>query len=360
MSEQVYTVVIAGMGKRGMHHATAFHANKRFKVVGICDIVGDKLPAAAAKLGNPRTGSDAGKMLRELKPDLFCFCTMPNIRYDFIKLGVDAGVKMIAYEKPMALTSDEARRIMALVRTAGVKTVVSHQHRYGAHYRKVKEIIDSGAIGRVHTVYGHSTGWMMHMMTHMIDYARWYSGNAEAQWVLGQAAGLRKMTDVHPSPDHVAGIIQFANGIQGIVQTGGCSPDVPEVEAWWRKCRVGAQGTEGFAEVLTGGGWRAITKTGVLSGGGNMNYDLDMPPYIADMAAWLDDDRKVHCCSGEEAYKGFEILCAIMRSAIDRGQTLLPLTDGRNELAELARVLPKAPLTTVPLADNAKEYGATK
>ena len=28
-----------------------------------------------------------------------------------------------------------------------------------------------------------------------------------------------------------------------------------------------------------------------------MNYDLDMPPYIQEMADWLDDDKKVHACN---------------------------------------------------------------
>ena len=32
-----YSVLIVGMGKRGMHHATAFNANPRFQVIGICD-----------------------------------------------------------------------------------------------------------------------------------------------------------------------------------------------------------------------------------------------------------------------------------------------------------------------------------
>jgi hypothetical protein len=34
------------------------------------------------------------------------------------------------------------------------------------------------------------------------------------------------------------------------------------------------------------------------------------------------------------------------------------LTDGRNELEELARVLPKKPLICMPLPDSYKEYGA--
>jgi hypothetical protein len=49
-----------------------------------------------------------------------------------------------------------------------------------------------------------------------------------------------------------------------------------------RMCRMGAQGADGFAEVLTGGGWRAVTKTGTSSG--STNYDLDMPPYVQGMA----------------------------------------------------------------------------
>ena len=91
-------------------------------------------------------------------------------------------------------------------------------------------------------------------------------------------------------PTTSAGFIQFANGVRGIFECGAGAPDVPEVDDWWRKYRIGAQGTEGFAEVLTGGGWRAVTKNGVSSGPGSMNYDLDMPPYIQEMADWLDDD----------------------------------------------------------------------
>jgi hypothetical protein len=122
-----------------------------------------------------------------------------------------------------------------------------------------------------------------------------------AQWVMGQAAGRGRLLDFDPSPDYIAGFIQFANGVRGVVECGAGAPDVPEVDYWWRKCRIGAQGTDGFAEVLTGGGWRAVTKAGVSSGSGCVNYDLDMPPYIQEMADWLDDDRKIHSCNFESA-----------------------------------------------------------
>jgi Predicted dehydrogenases and related proteins len=79
MSQPVYKVVVVGMGKRGMHHATTFHANPRFEVVGICDIDAAKLQSAAAQLGNPMTSTDAAELLAKTRPDVFCLTTMPNI-----------------------------------------------------------------------------------------------------------------------------------------------------------------------------------------------------------------------------------------------------------------------------------------
>ncbi len=322
MSEPVYKVVVVGMGKRGKHHAAAFHANPRFEVVGICDIDPARLDAAAAKTWATRhIGTDAAALVKEVKPDVFCFATLPNLRYDMVKVGVEGGAKLIAYEKPVALTTHEALKIMKLVREAGVKTVVSHQHRYGVHYAKVKEIIASGAIGRVHTVYGHSTGWMMHMMTHMIDYA------AGITITPRPSGSWRRRPDALSSPTCILppttspASSSSPTACAASSRCGAGAPDVPEVDYWWRKCRIGAQGTDGFAEVLTGGGWRAVTKAGASSGGGCMNYDLDMPPYMQEIADWLDDDRKVSTPAiSSSAYKGFEIMMALCRSVVNAGR----------------------------------------
>ena len=345
MAEKTYKVAVAALGKRGMSHATAVKNNPRFELVGVCDIDEARVEAARAQLGVSYGGTDAVKMLADTKPDLFIFCTLPQLRLPMIKAGVDAGVKLIAYEKPIAMSMNEALEMFKLTRAAGVKTVVSHQHRYGDHYAKVKEIIESGAIGRVNTVYATSIGWMMHMFTHLVEYASWYNDFAEPEWVAAQAWGTEKFADVHTSPDYIGAIVQFANGVRGYIETGADAPDVPEVDSMWHKCRIGAQGTEGFAEVLTGkagkgGGWRAVTKDGVSGGPGAMDYEHDMPPYIADMAAWLDDETKVHPCDGERAFKGFQIMMAALRSATTGGKVSLPLgPSAEPELDALKKVL---------------------
>jgi predicted dehydrogenase len=353
--KEKYRVVVVGMGKRGMHHATAFQADGRFEVAGICDIDPKRLEDAAAKLGGPVTGTDAAQVARTVRPDVFCFCTLPNIRASMVRIGVESGARLIAMEKPVALTSGEGFQVRDLLAASGIKAVVSHQHRYGAHYRKVGELVASGALGRIHTVYGTATGWMMHMLSHLVDYLRWFNNDTEAEWVMAQAAGRGKLSDVHPSPDYIAGFIHFANGVHGVIECGAGAPDVPEVDYWWRKARVGAQGTDGFAEVLTGGGWRAVTKHGASSGEGSMNYDLDMPPYIHEMAEWLDDDSRVHPCNFASAYKGFEIMMAFCRSAAAGGQIALPLSTAVDEIELLKKSIPERKVI-LAIPSSSKEY----
>ena len=353
---KIYRVMVVGMGKRGMHHAAAFLSDGRFEIAGICDVDEGRLQAAGAKLGNPPAGKDAKALAEKIKPDIFCFCTLPQLRLEMVELGIRAGAKLIAFEKPVALSSAEGMKIKQALDGAKVKAVVSHQHRYGEHYRKVREIIASGALGRLNTVYGTSSGWMAHMISHIIDYLRWFNDESEAEWVMAQAAGRGKLGNNHPSPDYIAGVIHFRNGVHGIIECGAGAPDVPEVDYWWRKCRMGALGSEGFAEVLTGGGWRAVTARGGLQQGpGCMNYDLDMPPYVRQMAEWLDDEKKVHPCNFASAYKGFEIMMALCRSAAGGGQVALPLESPADELAMLAAKLPERKVI-LSSPNNAKEY----
>jgi predicted dehydrogenase len=357
MPAKPYKVVVVGLGKRGGHHISAFQKDPRFEIAGVVDIDKSRVDKVGAELGGSVVaGTDAATVAKQVKPDVFCFCTLPNLRLPLIKVGVEAGAKLIAYEKPVALSMNEALEIRKLVKQAGVKTVVSHQHRYGVHYQKVHEIVQSGALGRVHTVYGTAVGWMTHVLSHLVDYMLWYNGNAEAEWVMAQAAGGQKFADNHPSPDYIAGTIHFKNGVRGWIECGAGAPDVPEVDYWWRKNRIGVQGTEGFAEVLTGGGWRAVTaKNGLQTGDGCMNYDLDTPPYVAAMADWLDDDTKVHPGNGESAHQGMEITMALLRSVVDRGQVKLPLGPGEPEIEAAKRTIPERAVL-LSIEASRKEY----
>lgn len=342
MADKVYTVAITGCGKRGKVHADYFHRNPRFQVVGVNDVDETRMEECAALAGNPAKFDDTAKMLGELKPDVYCFCTPPTLRLPLIKLGVENGAKLIAYEKPMATSMSEAIEIHELLNKSGVKSVLSHQRKYNIQFKRVKDIIDSGALGRIETVYAHCLGWMMHMTTHLADYMRFFNNEEEVEWAEGLVHGREKLTDNHPSPDYMAGFLQFKNGVRGVIEVGSLAPDVPEVEYWWRKVRIGAQGTEGFAECFVGAGWRACTKSRGFEEDleeGTWDADHEQAPYIQDIAEWLDG-TKVHPCNGEGAYKDQEIMMGLLRSAIQRKQIIFPLGPGEPELEALDRVIP--------------------
>jgi hypothetical protein len=80
-----------------------------------------------------------------------------------------------------------------------------------------------------------------------------------------------------------------------------------------------------------------------------------MPPYIRQMAEWLDDETKVHECNFASAWKGFEVMMALCRSAAEGGQVALPLAEPADELQMLKdRVADRKVLLS--MAANAKEY----
>ena len=118
--------------------------------------------------------------------------------------------------------------------------------------------------------------------------------------------------------------MQYDNEIRGICEIGGGAPDVPQVKKWFHKNRIGAMGSSGYAEVYTGGGYKAVTKDGILEGPGAMEYDQDMPGYIEDIASWLNGGNE-HPCSFSNAYTNFETWQGMYHSYRYGGQIKLPI-----------------------------------
>lgn len=351
-----YKVMVVGLGKRGGHHVKHFCTHPDFKVTAICDIRQDAIDAIAKELDSPITGTDAREVALAAKPDVFCFCTLPDIRSQMIGIAIESGAKLIAFEKPVALTTTEGAKIKKMIEDSGIKAVLSYQHRYGPHYQKVAEIISSGAIGDIHTIYATAVGWSTHMAEHMLHYTRWFANYPVPEWVMANVAGKYKLSspDKHYSPDYIGAFVQYTGGIRGIYEIGGGAPDVPQVKKWFHKNRIGAMGTNGYAEVYTGNGYKAVTREGIFEGPGAMDYDQDMPGYIDDIAKWLNEGIK-HPCRFSNAYTNFEIWQAMYRSYFEGGQISLPLKNTMDEIEELKKRMPDKKIM-VTFDESRNEY----
>lgn len=325
-------------------HARGIVANpERFELIAVCDVNPERLVPLEAQFGIRKTYRDAEAMLAAERPDVLCFATPPQVRLPLVALGVKYGVRAIAYEKPMALTLAEARRITELCAAARVRTVICHQLKHARHWQKAKEIVDRGGIGDVHTMHATARPSMLRAGTHLVDYMLWLNGGSRARWVIGQVHGKQAYEEDHPCPDYVMGVVQFANGVRGLVEFGTLAPHHMSEEDFWGDGAVTVYGTHGYVRAVMGAGWQAVTRS---SDGQLQSGPPDLSPQEAQhmqaLADWLDDPRKAHPCNAEASYDGLELLIGVALSSVERRRVEIPITPvpTSSVLAQLEKELP--------------------
>jgi predicted dehydrogenase len=316
---------------------------ERFEMVALCDIDQEKLKSRTAGM-KVATFIEAEKMLRETRPDVFCFVTHPDVRLEMVKLAAKYQVKGLALEKPMATSLVEARAMRDICLDNQIKTVVSHQQKYLTSLQKAKEIADAGELGEIVEVRGSCAGSLTDLGTHYMDYLLWANNNHPVKWVVGHAHGTSQLGSSHPSPDFFLARMEFTNGVRGLLEIGTLAPRwMGPAAPQWLENRLTIIGMQGYAWGDTDGRWGALTRSSggkVLTGFGP-GYDPSnlgagwskqqgeslQTPYLRDLADWLDDDRKIHSCNMEQAYHGFEILSAACLSALNFTRGDLPIED---------------------------------
>ena len=353
-----YRLVQIGLGPRGNVHMDGYMKNsERFEVVGICDLLPDRLRAAGEKfsIGEDKRFLDAEEMMAKLKPDIMSFTTLPDVRREFVEMAAKYKVQGLLLEKPMETTIDGAKYITDLCVNNNIKAAVCHQHKYLASFIKLKELMDSGELGEIYKIDAACQAWLSQLGTHYMDYILWANKGVGAVSVVGHIHGKNTLRDTHPSPDYIMGEAVMANGVRTNIQCGYFTKPQAEHEDdygnydgrnysamvlsidFWMDDRLTIYGETGYAWAECNGRWGAFTSktggkmvTGVATGysGG----DLDAQErYTKDFADWLDDDKKVHPSHIGQAFHGYEILEAMCLSALDKTRVDLPLKLPRNE-----------------------------
>jgi 1,5-anhydro-D-fructose reductase (1,5-anhydro-D-mannitol-forming) len=105
----------------------------------------------AQRHGVARWYDDAAALIADPEVDAVYVATPPNAHKEYTIAAAAAG-KPVYVEKPMALDAGECDAMIAACRAAGVPLFVAYYRRALPRFLKVKELIDSGAIGDVRAV----------------------------------------------------------------------------------------------------------------------------------------------------------------------------------------------------------------
>jgi len=91
------------------------------------------------------------KLAADPDVDLYVVSTRADTHYEVAMPALKAG-RNVYVEWPLAANTAEAKEMAALAKQKNVKTIIGLQGRISPSVRKVKELIDAGALGEIHSV----------------------------------------------------------------------------------------------------------------------------------------------------------------------------------------------------------------
>lgn len=247
-------LAVIGVGVMGSSHVRDIAGNmENAELVGICDIDREKADRFAAEYKAPAY-YDYRSLLEKEAPDGIVIAT-PH--YDHTPISIDAfqrGIHVLT-EKPIAVHAKDARKMIEAYRAAKAKkpqlvfSIMFMQRTYG-FWRKIKEMIDGGELGklvraswiitdwyRTQSYYdmggwratwrGEGGGVLLNQCPHNLDLYQWFTGMPK------RVAGFASIGKYHniEVEDEVTGYFEYENGMVGhFLTTTAESPGTNRLE----------------------------------------------------------------------------------------------------------------------------------
>ncbi len=256
------------------------------ELVAVMRRSGDLARDYAHRHNVPRWYDDARALIADPEVNAVYVATPPSTHLQYTVMAAQAG-KPVYVEKPMARTPAECAEMIAVCEGARVPLYVAYYRRMLPRFRKVKALLDAGAIGDVRTVsvrlyqrpppggYDRErlpwrlipeiagAGLFLDLASHTLDYLDLALGPiVEATAFASNQGGMYDAEDV------VTGTFRFASGVHGAGTwcfTAFRGEDVVEIT-----------GTEGRLAFSTFGVEPLILETGE----GTETFAIDNPLHV--------------------------------------------------------------------------------
>ncbi len=150
---------IIGAGGRGAANTQSVRSEN---IVALCDVAQDRLDQAGTRFPQARKYVDFRKLLEEARDLDAVVVSTAEHTHALATLPALKLRKHVYCEKPLSHSIEEARLVARAAAEAGVATQMGTQIHASDNYRRVVELIQTGAIGPVreaHTWVGRAWGW---------------------------------------------------------------------------------------------------------------------------------------------------------------------------------------------------------
>ncbi|MEW9808286.1 Gfo/Idh/MocA family protein [Mesorhizobium sp. ZMM04-5] len=130
-------ILVVGLGFMGASHASAYHRNPGFEIVGLCTRTVKSKTLPEELQGYPLY-EDYDEALRESKPDAVSINTYANTHADYAIKAMEAGAHVFM-EKPIATNNEDAQRVVDVAKAKNRKLVLGYILRVHPSWMKFIE-----------------------------------------------------------------------------------------------------------------------------------------------------------------------------------------------------------------------------
>lgn len=227
---------VVGCGSIGSRHLAVINADPRAEIVAICDIDRKKCESFSQLYNIPHF-YDYDDMLKLSGAEVVSICT-PHGLHASMAISAAQSCKHILVEKPMALNTEDARRMIRVARKHHVHLMVVKQNRYNVPIALTKQALDSGRLGRIfmvqcnvlwnrHQGYYQDSNWrgqkaleggaLYTQASHFIDLMIWWFGD-----VIDTEAALATKNHRIEIEDCGTAMLRFKSGVMGSLTWTTC------------------------------------------------------------------------------------------------------------------------------------------
>ncbi|MDF2988631.1 MAG: oxidoreductase [Eubacterium sp.] len=249
-NSKIFNAGIIGCGAIHTIHADALMSNPNIKLSAVADVDCGKARESAGRY-NCRYYTGYEGILNDDSIKCIHICTPHYLHAEMAIAAMEHG-KHVLVEKPMAITTSDAGRMIEISKASGKNLGICYQNRYNTSSVKIKEIIEAGIYGNVlgarafvtwnrDEAYYTKSGWrgtwskegggvLINQAIHTLDLLQWFLGDISKLKAKVDTTLLKNIIEVE---DTAQASLTFSNGATALFYATNCyctnSPIIIEI-----------------------------------------------------------------------------------------------------------------------------------